>query len=88
MGKSSIDYIFHNKDTQEITVNIEPWAEEFSVPSGSTLSIAISYGQIGRLETEMGSGTFTMWLWSGCSAEVALDGEDRTPRSLAIPAPF
>ena len=54
MGKSSIDYIFHNKDTQEITVNIEPWAEEFSVPSGSTLSIAISYGQIGRLETEMG----------------------------------
>jgi len=44
MGKSSIDYIFHNKDTRDITVNIEPWAEKFSVPSGATLSIAISYG--------------------------------------------
>ena len=69
-------------------VTLEPWAEEFRVSPGSTLSVNIYYDNPGVLETDIGPRYFTLWLWGGCRAEVSLDGSDLTPNSLTIPAPI
>jgi hypothetical protein len=81
-----MQYQFQNQSADPIIVIIEPWAEEFSVPSNSVLLIDIDSTKTGLLETAMNSKYFTVWLWGGCRAKVSLDGEDRTPLSLAIPA--
>jgi hypothetical protein len=85
--KSSIKYSFRNQKSDTIIAIIEPWAEEFSVPAGSVLSVIIFYNSIGLLETAISSDYFSMWLWAGCHVEVSLDGKDQTPPSLSIPAP-
>jgi len=87
MSENSMNYIIENRNSDSVQVIIEPWAEEFSVPSGSKLSISILYDKIGALEVEMSPDYFTVWLWAGCRAGVTLDGKDQTPRSLSIPAP-
>jgi hypothetical protein len=87
MKKTSINYQFHNNLPNKITFIVEPWAEEFAIPPNSTLNLSIYCDQIGLMETSVSKDYFTIWLWAGCRAEVALDGKDQTPPSLAIPAP-
>ena len=86
MADSSAKYAFSNQNPGPITVIVEPWAEEFIVPPDSVLSITVFYTELGLLETAIGPDYFTVGLWAGCRAEVFLDGNDQTPRSLAIPA--
>jgi len=80
-------YIFQNRTAAPIIVIVEPWAEEFSVPPDSVLSIEISFSELGNLETVMDGKYFTMWLWAGCRAAVSLDGKDQMRPSLSIPVP-
>jgi hypothetical protein len=80
-------YTFQNDTSEPTIVIVEPWAEEFPVPSGSVLSIAITASELGTLETAMSDKRFTVWLWSGCRAVVSLDGKEQTPSSLSIPSP-
>ena len=82
----SLKYTFSNQDPNPIIVILEPWAEEFTVPPGSVLSIIVFYTKLGLLETAISPNYFTVGLWAGCRAEVSLDGKDQTPRSLSIPA--
>jgi hypothetical protein len=86
---TTVSRIYSVRNRSEITMKVivEPWAEEFAVPSDSILSLKILYIQDGPLETEVGADYFTIWLWAGSRAEVSLDGRDQTPRSLSIPAP-
>jgi len=86
MMDSSVKYTFANQGLNPIVLILEPWAEEFTVPPGSVVSIMIFYKELGLLETAIGPNYFTIWLWAGCRAEVSLDGNDQTPRSLSIPA--
>jgi hypothetical protein len=88
MSEFPLKYTVGNKTTETLQVIIEPWAEEFTLRPGSVLSVAILHDQLGLLETEMGPGYLTMWLWKGCRAEVSLDDKDQTPGSLSIPVPF
>jgi hypothetical protein len=87
MASNLMKYTFQNRTAAPITFIIEPWAEEFTVPSGSVISIEISCSEFGLLETATDGKYFTMWLWGGCRAAVSLDGEDQTRPSLSIPAP-
>jgi hypothetical protein len=86
MMESPIKYAFRNQGLNPIVVILEPWAEEFTVPPKSVLSIAIFHTKVGSLETAIGPNYFSIWLWGGCRAEVSLDGEDQTRSSLSIPA--
>jgi hypothetical protein len=43
-------YTFQNDTSEPTIVIVEPWAEEFSVPSGSVLSIEITASELGTLE--------------------------------------
>jgi hypothetical protein len=79
--------VIRNKNIGAICVILEPWAEEFILGPGSTLSINIFCTEFGLLETETSPEYFTIWLWNGCRAQVFLDGDDQTPRSFRIPAP-
>ena len=80
-------YTFENTTSAHIVLIIEPWAEEFSVPSGSVLEIEISSTEVGPLETVLSDKYFVVWLWGGCRAAVSLDGEDQPRPGLSIPAP-
>ena len=83
---NSMKYIFRNNKLESTIVIIEPWAEEFTVCPGSILQLEILYAKTGVLETEISSKYFTLWLWAGCQVKVLLDGKDKTPPSLSIPA--
>jgi hypothetical protein len=80
-------YTFKNAISAPMVLVVEPWAEEFSVPSGSVLEIEISSTETGPLETVMSDKFFAVWLWGGCRAAVSLDGEDQPRPGLSIPAP-
>ncbi len=82
----TMQYIFINH-AAPITLILEPWAEEFDVGAGVTVSIDIVFEGLGNIETEVNEKYFMIWLWAGCRAKIFLDGEDRTPASLSIPAP-
>ena len=77
-------YVVHNRNTEAVQVIVEPWAEEFTLPSGSALSVTIFDDRPDFLESEIGPNCFSAWLWGGCRAEVIVDDEHRTPRSLII----
>jgi hypothetical protein len=80
-------YTFQNTTSAHTVVIVEPWAEEFTVPPGSVLSIDISSTVAGTLETVMSDKYFVVWLWSGCRAEVSLDGKDQTSSASSISVP-
>ena len=73
-----------NKNAVNIRLILEPWAEEFTIPVNSTLSIEIFHDTHGLIQTETNPSFFIVWLWHGCRAKVLLDGIDQTPPSLSI----
>jgi hypothetical protein len=82
-----MNYTFQNRTTAPIIFIVEPWAEEFTVPSGSVLSIEIFSSELGVMETFLDGTYFTVWLWGGCRAAVSLDGNHQTRPALLIPVP-
>jgi hypothetical protein len=80
-------YTFQNRSEAPVTFIIEPWAEEFTVPSGSVLSIEISSSKFDLMETSTDGKYFVLWLWAGSSAVVSLDGEQQARPSLLIAVP-
>jgi hypothetical protein len=80
-------YTFENRTEVPITFMIEPWAEEFTVPSRSVLSIEIFSSKFDVMETTIDAKYFVLWLWAGCTAVVSLDGKQQTRPSLLIPVP-
>jgi hypothetical protein len=84
---SVLEFSFRNRQSKPVIVIVEPWAEEFDVPDGSDLSIAISHTNIGALETEITQQYFIVWAWSGCRAKVSVDGIEQIRPSLGIPVP-
>lgn len=87
MVELSFKYSFRNNSSETLILIVEPWAEEFSVPNGSTVSISILYTDIGPLETEIIPGYLIVWAWQGCRAKVFLDGAEQMRPSLFIPVP-
>jgi hypothetical protein len=87
MAEFSMAYSVKNTNHGSITVIIEPWAEEFSLPADSILLITVRCAQSGQIETEIGPGRLSLWLWGGCRVRVSIDDQDKTPPSLSIPAP-
>jgi hypothetical protein len=85
--EDSMKYTFENTTSAPIVTIVEPWAEEFSVPPGSTLEIEISATDVGPLETSMSDEYFVVWLWSGCRATVSLNGEELPRPGLSVSSP-
>ena len=82
----NMEFILRNNNPSKITFILEPWAEEFDVPAGSKLRIYIIYVKEGTIITDINQKYFVVWLWGGCRAQVLVDDQDLTPKSLSIPA--
>jgi len=81
-----MEYKFENNESKILTMIVEPWAEEFSIPPGSALTLKIFNTTAGPIDTEINKDYFVIWLWRGCRVQVSIDGKDQTPSSLSIPA--
>ena len=81
------EYVLRNSGFTDLSVIIEPWAEEFNLEPGSKLILKAISDEEGRFEIEVSLGDLSIWLWSGCRAEVALDGIDQKRKSLVMPVP-
>ena len=86
MEQKTTEFQFTNND-DPITLIIEPWAEEFQIPTGSTVVMKIKYRVLDNIETELTPKYFVVWLWCGCQVEVLIDGVDKTTPFLSTPAP-
>ena len=76
MTGSPLRYVFRNNYPAIMSLVIEPWAEEFEIPAGSSVLLAIYYRTVGTIETSIDSNYFTIWLWGGCRVEISIDGQD------------
>jgi hypothetical protein len=82
-----MEWVFRNTSTGTVDIVVEPWAEQFDVKVDEYLSLRIFSQKDGNPEFEIGSGIVSIWLWSGCRAEVSVNGSDKTPKSLSLPVP-
>ncbi len=82
-----MEWIFRNTSSSKIDIVVEPWAEQFSVDVEEVLSLRVFPQKDGNPEFEVGSGIVSVWLWSGCRAEVSLNGSDKTPKSFSMAVP-
>ena len=87
MSDTVLEFNFKNGRVISITLILEPWAEEFVVQPSSTVSLKIKYTKLRPLEVLYDEKYLTVWLWGGCCANVFLDGENVTPKSLSIIVP-
>ncbi len=86
MSEFSLKHKVQNDSAATVQLILEPWANEFAIPSGSSFCITVQARTLGAIETIMTDEFHIVWLWSGCTARVSLDGMDLTPRELSIPA--
>jgi hypothetical protein len=87
MTDMTIEYLINNKNSEPLTVWVEPWGEEVIISSESSLLLKILCDRVGLLETEMGPNNLAVWLWGGCRVKLAVNGKDLTMPSLLIPSP-
>lgn len=80
-------FSFRNDLATDMTVVIEPWAEEVILPSQGTIDLEVTSAKSGKVETSIDQAYLTIWLWAGCTVSMAIDKVDVTPRSLNIPVP-
>ena len=83
-----LEYTFRNQELHQIIFIIEPWAEEVTVPPGSTVSLTIFHTKPGLIETSLTPDYFTIWLWGSCTVTAYLDQKELVMPSLAVPAPI
>ena len=82
----ALEYIVEKNHPTDMILILEPWAEEFSVPSGSKICVNILYVKEGSITIDTNPKYYVIWLWAGCRATVFIDGVEKTPASLSIPS--
>jgi hypothetical protein len=80
-------YKLQNKLGYDLEVVLEPWGEEFVLPTMAILYVDIVCTKEGLLETCLEESVLTIWLWAGCRAEVYINGDKQVGPSLDIPVP-
>ena len=80
-------YDITNRNPEPLTVVVEPWAEEVVLSPESSLLLTALCDREGLMEVIMRPNLRTIWLWTGCRAKVAVNGEDLKMPSLLIPSP-
>lgn len=87
MTEKTLEYRIHNKNPEPLIVIIEPWAEEVTLPPGSSLALKILYDKEDLMEVVTRPNYLTVWLWGGCRVQLAMNGEHLKMPSLLIPSP-
>jgi hypothetical protein len=85
MSDADKSWSYLNAGPNAITVWLEPWAEEFEVPCGSTILLRSPEGSaLGSVERDQDS--FTLWA-AATKVEVLIDGilQDTASSQIAVP---
>lgn len=78
-----------NSRSESIRFWLEPWAEEYEVPSGSTLKLSYECAKPTMLypEVEVTETLIVWWFGSGCRVRVYVDGKEVTAASWRTLSP-
>lgn len=75
-----ISFKVTNSFTHALSVTVEPWAHEFSLPPGSCLELRIEDGDRKEsIELKMGDARATIWINTGNVASATIDETEVWP---------
>ena len=63
-----------NSSSTEVVLHLEPWGDEFLMPSASTLSITAKAQRAGSFEIEYLESAIIVWAWPSASVKVFDEG--------------
>jgi hypothetical protein len=86
MPTITMNVTFSNRGPSSVPLVVEPWAEEFVVPPGSSEQLSIHAPELGEVEIQRGEAISSVWVWQGCTVSIRLDGKDISSPALSIPA--
>lgn len=85
-AESKVSLRIRNSHARELTFYLEPWGEEYKVPSDSTLELMVRGPQGNFLEVEFADGHVKVYGWPGSKVTLFNQGTalgvgswDRTP---------
>ena len=87
MTDTTVKYVVINHNPGPLTVIVEPWAEEVVLSPDSQLLLTVLCDREGVLEIVPSPNFLTVWVWTGCRAILALNGQDLTLPWLLRPSP-
>jgi len=80
-----------NSNSTEIKINFEPWGDEYPLPAGDSVDVAVVGPNRGLLEMETDSDRATLYAWQGSVIRIFHGdqelGAGRWPRSRVPPLP-
>ncbi|HVE55582.1 MAG TPA: hypothetical protein VNB22_02065 [Pyrinomonadaceae bacterium] len=65
-----------NTSQKAKTLFLEPWGEDYIMPSGKTFEFFAKAEREGNFEIEFSDNEITVYLWSGATVKVFCDGEE------------
>lgn len=76
-----------NSQVGAISFFLEPWGEEYTMPTDATFEIVATGPRGGTLDVEIADDRITVWGWAGSTVALSsggtpLGGEERTPVPL------
>ncbi len=81
------EFRFENSRAEPVNLVLEPWAEEFTVPVGSTLRVAFFSETAQPIDTELTDAFLVLYAGSACRARVYLNQEEVTQASFSAETP-
>lgn len=86
MTDADRDWSLSNAGPQTLRVWLEPWAEEFEVPVGSTITLSFSR-TADDCELSDAADHLVVWAGAGQTVQVFIDGVLQDTGSASIPVP-
>src|SRR3954468_14447684 len=76
-----------NVGPDKLLVWLEPWAEEFEVPGGSTIVLRVTEQESSAVEIESRPDHIVVWASAGQTARVYIDDHIQESASASFPVP-
>jgi len=83
----AVQISLQNNEDYEMSVAIEPWATEFILSPGATASLIVSSTSEGYPYIALGRDLTSVYLWTGCTCRVEIDGVPMNFPGLLVPHP-
>ena len=87
IGCGSMNIIFSNRSDKEIKINLEPWAETYTLRHNDNIQLNISFSAGDDIHIEYRGLDITYDLPSGSRAKVLINGDDKTRSSWKFESP-
>ena len=65
-----------NRSNGPLTLHLEPWGEQFSMPVSSTFQVKAEATEQGEMEIQYEEHAILVWGWTGSILTVLLNGKE------------